>query len=98
MSIGCRPKWPFYSWIVILDCWDMLFIGYVSQVELHVQKRLCPIFVKNVRSPDIHECFRGLTGSQRTHGFWGVTIDCELNNMNYLKYNCGRAIGIKMDC
>ena len=23
--------------------------------------------------PDIHECFRGLTGSQRTPRFWGVT-------------------------
>ena len=34
-----------------------------------VQRRLCPIFVRNVGSPDIHECFRGLTGSQRTPGF-----------------------------
>ena len=38
-------------------------------VELPVQRRLCSIFVRNVRSPDIHECFRGLTGSQRTLGF-----------------------------
>ena len=38
-------------------------------VELPVQRRLCPIFVRNVGSPDIHECFRGLTGSQRTPGF-----------------------------
>ena len=38
-------------------------------VELPVQMRLCPIFVRNVGSPDIHECFRGLTGSQRTLGF-----------------------------
>ena len=43
-------------------------------VELPVQKRLCPIFVKNVGSPDIHECFRGLTGSQRTPGDRGVTF------------------------
>ena len=35
-------------------------------VELPVQRRLCPIFVRNVESTDIHECFRGLTGSQRT--------------------------------
>ena len=39
-------------------------IGYVLRVELLVQRRLCPIFVRDVRSPDIHECFRGLTGSQ----------------------------------
>ena len=29
----------------------------------------CPIFVRNVGSPDIHDCFCGLTGSQRTPGF-----------------------------
>ena len=47
--------------------------GYVSRVELPVQRRLCPIFVRNVGSPDIHECFRRLTGSQRTPGIWSVT-------------------------
>ena len=60
------------------------YIGYIALfgtgicrfciwVELPVQRRLCPIFVRNVGSPDIHECFRGLTGSQRTPGIWGVT-------------------------
>ena len=73
MSIGLWPKWPFYSWIVILDCWDRLYTGYVSRVELPVQRRLCSIFVRNVGSPDIHESFRGLTGSQRTPRKWGVT-------------------------
>ena len=49
---------------VILDC-----LGQVcSWVELPIQRRLCPIFVRDVGSPDIHECFRGLTGSQRTLG------------------------------
>ena len=38
-------------------------------VEFPVQRRLCPIFVRNVGSPDIHKCFRGLTGSQGTPGF-----------------------------
>ena len=47
--------------------------GYVLRVELLVQRRLCPIFVRDVGSPDIHECFRGLTGSQRTPGIWGIT-------------------------
>ena len=28
-------------------------------VELSVQRRLCPIFVKNVGSPDIHEYSAG---------------------------------------
>ena len=40
----------------------------VLWVELPVQRRLCPIFVRNVGSPDIHECFLGLTGNQRTPG------------------------------
>ena len=69
MSIVYGPKWPFYS------CWDYIALfrtcicRFCIWVELPVQRRLCPIFVRNVRSPDIHECFRGLTGSQRTHGF-----------------------------
>ena len=56
------------------------YIGYIALfgtgigrfciwVELPVQRILCPIFVRNVGSPDIHECFRGLTGSQRTPKF-----------------------------
>ena len=48
-------------------------IGYVLRVELPVQRRLCPIFVRDVGSPDIYECFRRLTGSQRTPGIWGIT-------------------------
>ena len=47
--------------------------GYVLRVELPVQMRLCPIFVRDVGSPGIHERFRGLTGSQWTPRFWGVT-------------------------
>ena len=56
--------------------WSLMLIGtgYVLRVELTVQRRLCPIFVKDVGSPDIHECFRGLTGSQRTPRIWGVTV------------------------
>ena len=48
--------------------------GYVLRVELPVERRLCPIFVRDVGSPDIHECFRGLKGSQRTPEIWGVTL------------------------
>ena len=46
--------------------WDRLYYRCCIWVEFPVQRRLCPIFVRNVGSPDIHECFRGLTGSQRT--------------------------------
>ena len=50
-----------------------LYTCYVLRVELPVQRRLCPIFVRDVRSPGIHERFRKLTSSQRTPGIWGVT-------------------------
>ena len=46
----------FYSCI----CLMMLFgIGNVLWVELHVQRRLCPIFMNNVGLPDIHEYSTG---------------------------------------
>ena len=61
-----------YSWDY-LDCLGQVCIW----VELPIQRRLCPIFVRDVESPDIHEYFHGLTGSQRTPGFWGITkTDC----------------------
>ena len=64
--------------VLLMDCYIGL-LGHVIYrlciwVELPVQRRLCPIFVREVRSPDIHEYFHGLTGSQRTPGFWGVTV------------------------
>ena len=51
---------------IILHCLGQVYAGFCIWVELPVQRRLCPIFVRNVGSPDIHECFRGLTGSQWT--------------------------------
>ena len=63
------PSGRFHSYIVTLDCLGQVCIW----VELPVQRRLCPIFVRDVGSIDIHEFFRGLTGSQRTPGRWGVT-------------------------
>ena len=63
------PSGRFHSYIVILDCLGQVCIW----VELPVQRRLCPIFVRDVGSTDIHECFRGLTGSQWTPRRWVVT-------------------------
>ena len=56
------------------------YIGYIALfgtgicrfciwVELPVQRRLCPNFVRNVRVTRHSRVFRGLTGSQRTPGF-----------------------------
>ena len=51
-------------------------------VELPIQRRLCPIFVRNVGSSDIHECFRGLTGSQRTPGLGRHSCDIKFRREN----------------
>ena len=53
------PSGRFTHVVIILDC-----LGHVScrcciWVELPVQRRLCPILVKNVGSPDIHEYSAG---------------------------------------
>ena len=77
MSIGL---WAQVA-VLLMDCYIgllgqviyRLYTGYVLRVELPVQRRLCPIFVRDVESPGIHERFRWLTGSQRTPGIWGVT-------------------------
>ena len=61
--------------------------GYVLRVELPVQRRLYPIFVRDVESPDIHECFRGLTGSQRTPRIWGVTAGIIKQQVYIMKFN-----------
>ena len=46
---------------------------YYIWVELPVQRRLCPNFLKWCRVTRHPLVFRGLTGSQQTLRFWGVT-------------------------
>ena len=75
------PVWSLYN--IMTGCHE---IGQVVfWVELPVQRRLCPIFVKSwilgkwdsmewcrvTRHPQI---FHELTGCQRTPGIWGVTL------------------------
>ena len=44
--------------VFVIDCYIGLFgtglCRFCNWVELHVQRRLCLIFMKNVESPDIH--------------------------------------------
>ena len=46
--------------------------GYVFQVELLVQRRLCPNFVSRVGLPDIHK-YSGVDGLSMDPREWGVT-------------------------
>ena len=60
------PRGRFYSYMYhVID----VGTGVVLRVEFLVQRRLYPIFLRNVGSLDIHEYFRGLTVSQRTPRF-----------------------------
>ena len=78
---GMGPRDRFYSYISLV----MLMIGTgCFWVELPIQRRFCPIFMRDVGSTDIHECFRGLTGSQRTPGIWGVTKHMAIKLQNYI--------------
>ena len=85
MSIVIGPKWSFYSCCDYIGLFETGFLQVCIWVELPVQRRLCSIFVREVGSPDIHECFRGLTGSQRTPRFWGVTWVEHKPNHNYVQ-------------
>ena len=73
MSIVDGPKWPFYS------CWDyigLLGAGFMQVLYLGRAprtKETLPDFLKWRRVTRHPLVFRGLTGSQRTPGFWGVT-------------------------
>ena len=95
-DINCiyMDKWALcdHFYLYVESVWSLYNIGtgcheiaqIVFWVELPVQRRLCPIFVKSrvlrkwdsmkwcrvTRHPQI---FRGLTGCQRTSGIWGVT-------------------------
>ena len=73
MSIGYGPKCPFYT------CWDyialfgtgicrFLYLGRAPRT-----KETLPDFREKFRVARHSRVFRGLTGSQRTPGIWGVT-------------------------
>ena len=63
------PKWPFLlilivygPGVVFVRYWERfpcVGTGFVSWVELPIQRRLCPIFMSGVGLPDIHEYSAG---------------------------------------
>ena len=72
MSPSDRFTHGLLYWIVGTSYIQVIY-RLCTKGQLPIQRRLCPIFVRDVGSPSIHERFRGLTGSQRTPGIWGVT-------------------------
>ena len=71
---------------------------YYIWVELSVQRRLCPIFLKWRRVTRHPLVFRGLTGSQRTPGIWGVTNQYPLPRIDDLFYQLrGARVYSKID-
>ena len=73
MSIVYVPKWPFYS---CRDYIGLLGTGFMQVLFLgrapHTKETL-PDFREKCRVTRHSRVFRGLTGSQRTPGKWGVT-------------------------
>ena len=59
VGIVYGPKWPFTHVVIILNCLGQVSYRCCIWVELPVQRRLCPIFVKNVGLPDIHKYSAG---------------------------------------
>ena len=76
--------------------WDkymqVLYLGRAPRT-----KETLPDCWRNVGSPDIHECFRGLTGSQRTPGF-GASHLSSVPMQPYMKHELsllGRYVQIR---
>ena len=67
--ISMGPRGRFHSY----KCYIGLFgTGLYMGRALRTKETLSD-FVRNVGSLDIHECFRGLTGSQQIPRIWGIT-------------------------
>ena len=63
------PSSRFTHVVIILDCLGQVSYRCCIWVELPVQRRLCPIFVKNVGLLDIHEYSVGLRVVNGPPGF-----------------------------
>ena len=72
MSISLWAQVAVLDILHIFDCLGQVNAGvymFCIWVELPVQRRLCPIFLRWSRVTRPPLVFRGLTGSQRTPGF-----------------------------
>ena len=72
------PKWPYWIYIAYIGLFgtgicrfiQVLYLGRAPRT-----KETLPDFREKCRVTRHSRVFRGLTGSQRTPGFWGVTIE-----------------------
>ena len=68
MSVGCGPKWPFYSYI----CHIGLFGTGLYLDKAPRTKETLLDFHEQCRFTRRSRVFHGLMGYQRTPRFWGV--------------------------
>ena len=74
------PSCHFTHVVIILDCLGQVSYRCCIWVELPVQRRLCPDFLKWRRVTRHPLVFRGLTGSQRTPGFGASHKRCGIHS------------------
>ena len=70
------PKWPYWIYILhilLIGTGECRFILVLYLGRAPRTKETLPDFRKKCRVTRHSRVFRGLTGSQRTPGFWGVT-------------------------
>ena len=70
------PKWPYLIYIAYIELFGTGICRFVQVLYLGRAprtKETLPDFREKCRVTQHSRVFRGLTGSQRTPGFWGVT-------------------------
>ena len=84
------PKWPYLIYIAYIGLFGTGICRFIQVLYLgrapHTKETL-PDFREKCRVTRHSRVFRGLTGSQRTPGFWGVT--CKSHHIYFvLEFLC----------
>ena len=73
MIIVIGPRWPFYSCGDYIGLFGTGFMQVLYLGRAPSTKETLPDFREKCRVTRHSRVFRGLTGSQRTPGKWGIT-------------------------
>ena len=73
MGIVYGLKWSFYSCYCYIELFGTCFMQVLYLGRAPRTKEILPDFREKCRVTRHSRVFRGLTGSQRTPEFWGVT-------------------------